>query len=297
MRNDEPGQSELVAELRSQVEWLRREVERKDTIIMSLTQRVPELEPASEPQNRPEAAAEGTANGAGPPGIEPVLTAAEAEEEMNSLRPGRFSGFGVALWFIICSAIWILAPQYYLGVSADSGVTVGFYIFALLALVIGAIGFLVEATKRSVRRFLGTLIVGNVPGPLWGSLNTEILKNATITLVLALPSGLIHFIVVWLLGATGTVELVAKIVAVLLMVLPAMGLAATIDELAIKPLIMVPAIRLASGQFEARPRTSRTTITSRIRGLVARLVAIVIVTGEFVAGLTGIIGLIRAILG
>ena len=38
------GQSELVGELRDQIDWLRREVERKDTIIMSLTQRIPELE-------------------------------------------------------------------------------------------------------------------------------------------------------------------------------------------------------------------------------------------------------------
>jgi hypothetical protein len=37
-------QSELVGELRCQIDWLRREVERKDTIIMSLTQRIPELE-------------------------------------------------------------------------------------------------------------------------------------------------------------------------------------------------------------------------------------------------------------
>jgi hypothetical protein len=37
-------QSELVGELRGQIDWLRREVERRDTIIMSLTQRIPELE-------------------------------------------------------------------------------------------------------------------------------------------------------------------------------------------------------------------------------------------------------------
>jgi len=41
-------QSDLLEELRDQVDWLRREVERKDTIIMSLTKCVPELEPARE---------------------------------------------------------------------------------------------------------------------------------------------------------------------------------------------------------------------------------------------------------
>jgi hypothetical protein len=60
-------QSELVGELRGQIDWLRREVERKDTIIMSLTQRIPELEPPPEQRDAPEMASprssEGTATG------------------------------------------------------------------------------------------------------------------------------------------------------------------------------------------------------------------------------------------
>lgn len=47
-------QSELVGELRDQIDWLRREVERKDTIIMSLTQRIPELEAPGETRDAPE---------------------------------------------------------------------------------------------------------------------------------------------------------------------------------------------------------------------------------------------------
>lgn len=47
-------QAELVAELRGQIDWLRREVERKDTIIMSLTQRIPELEAPPEKRAAPE---------------------------------------------------------------------------------------------------------------------------------------------------------------------------------------------------------------------------------------------------
>lgn len=49
-------QSELVGELRDQIDWLRREVERKDTIIMSLTQRVPELEAPAELRDATETA-------------------------------------------------------------------------------------------------------------------------------------------------------------------------------------------------------------------------------------------------
>jgi len=56
-------QSELVGDLRGQVDWLRREVERKDTIIMSLTQRVPELEAPSETRDAPETALGGADRG------------------------------------------------------------------------------------------------------------------------------------------------------------------------------------------------------------------------------------------
>ena len=51
-----PEQAELAGNLRDQIEWLRREVERKDTIIMQMAQRIPELEPATEPRGLSETA-------------------------------------------------------------------------------------------------------------------------------------------------------------------------------------------------------------------------------------------------
>lgn len=56
-------QSELVGELRSQIDWLRREVERKDTIIMQMAQRIPELEAPPEPRESPQVASEGAGTG------------------------------------------------------------------------------------------------------------------------------------------------------------------------------------------------------------------------------------------
>jgi uncharacterized small protein (DUF1192 family) len=44
---------ERIAASEDQIEWLRREVERKDTIIMQMAQRIPELEPAREPTPEP----------------------------------------------------------------------------------------------------------------------------------------------------------------------------------------------------------------------------------------------------
>jgi hypothetical protein len=51
---------ERISSSEDQIEWLRREVERKDTIIMQMAQRIPELEAASEPRSVSETAAEGT---------------------------------------------------------------------------------------------------------------------------------------------------------------------------------------------------------------------------------------------
>jgi hypothetical protein len=63
-------QSELLEELRNQNDWLRREIERKDTIIMSLTQRIPELEAPLEPRESPMTPSEEESGDPAPPGPE-----------------------------------------------------------------------------------------------------------------------------------------------------------------------------------------------------------------------------------
>jgi hypothetical protein len=66
-------QSELVGELRDQIDWLRREVERKDTIIMQMAQRIPELEAPPEPRDASETASPRSDRGTAPEGSqEPV---------------------------------------------------------------------------------------------------------------------------------------------------------------------------------------------------------------------------------
>jgi excisionase family DNA binding protein len=64
-RDATAGQSrdELLEAYRDQVEFLRRELERKDTLLMSLMQRVPELEPAPEPREATAAPPESTTKG------------------------------------------------------------------------------------------------------------------------------------------------------------------------------------------------------------------------------------------
>jgi excisionase family DNA binding protein len=60
-RDTAEGQSrdELLEVYREQVDFLRRELERKDAILLSLTQRIPELDAASEPRESGVSASEG----------------------------------------------------------------------------------------------------------------------------------------------------------------------------------------------------------------------------------------------
>jgi len=60
-------QTEFIASLQGQIDWLRREVERKDTLLMSLMQRIPELESPTEPRESPEAAFQEPYNTYAPP--------------------------------------------------------------------------------------------------------------------------------------------------------------------------------------------------------------------------------------
>src|SRR5215217_6146435 len=56
--DQDEGQDKYTRSLEDQIEFLRQELERKDTIIMSLTQRIPELEASSEPRQSSEAVSE-----------------------------------------------------------------------------------------------------------------------------------------------------------------------------------------------------------------------------------------------
>jgi hypothetical protein len=78
-------QSELVGELRGQIDWLRREVERKDTIIVSLTQRIPELEALRQSRDAPETVAEAVSGTEAP--------ASDADEPRRTSWWRRFFGF------------------------------------------------------------------------------------------------------------------------------------------------------------------------------------------------------------
>ncbi len=61
------AQTEFVASLQEQVDWLRREVERKDTLLMTLMQRIPELDAPPEATERHEMASQASGKGTASP--------------------------------------------------------------------------------------------------------------------------------------------------------------------------------------------------------------------------------------
>lgn len=81
-RGESSGESALIVELKEQIDWLRREVERKDTIILSMTQRIPELEAPTTSRDAPVSASEERRGSDLPP---------ESEKQTSWWR--RFFGF------------------------------------------------------------------------------------------------------------------------------------------------------------------------------------------------------------
>jgi hypothetical protein len=67
-----------------QIQFLRGELERKDAILMSLTQRIPELEPASESRESPEAAS----------------APAEGDRREEGARRGEAALVGALVWHV-----------------------------------------------------------------------------------------------------------------------------------------------------------------------------------------------------
>jgi hypothetical protein len=206
--------------------------------------------------------------------------------------------------------VWLAAPTAYFGYTPDSRAALVFYIIALVPLAIGVGGALTELNQTGVAHFLKELIVGRLPARIWGSPSSETWTNLAITIVLLLVCALPHLIVVELIGATGIVEVVVKVLVLSLLALPALGLAATLDELLIKPLLLIPAKRLAvfeegyrasGGDPSSRPtnRQHSTPAEDQAAGdfwpVTKRVLATVLLVGGFIQACSAIWGVISYI--
>ena len=67
-RESERDTHGVITRLEDEVAWLRREVERKDALLMTLMHRVPELEAPREPRESHETPSEAPEGGEAPPG-------------------------------------------------------------------------------------------------------------------------------------------------------------------------------------------------------------------------------------
>ena len=85
------GQDKYVAALEDQIQFLRRELERKDAILLRLTERIPELAAAPEPQSAPETAPDTSSPSPRPDTVEAQEgvqeQAANTERSVNVERP------------------------------------------------------------------------------------------------------------------------------------------------------------------------------------------------------------------
>ncbi len=66
-RESERDTHGVITRLENEVEWLRREVERKDTLLMTLMHRVPELEAPQRPSEVPQTNGDGVGKAGQPP--------------------------------------------------------------------------------------------------------------------------------------------------------------------------------------------------------------------------------------
>ncbi len=87
------GQDRYIAALEDQVQFLRRELERKDAILLRLTERIPELEAVQEPRGAPETAREAS-EGASPHPDTPGAQTGAQEPEETARRPWWIRWFG-----------------------------------------------------------------------------------------------------------------------------------------------------------------------------------------------------------
>ncbi len=87
------GQDRYIAALEDQVQFLRRELERKDAILLRLAERMPELTAAPEPRDEPETVAE-TSGGTEAPEEPTGAQEAAQEPEERPRRPWWLRIFG-----------------------------------------------------------------------------------------------------------------------------------------------------------------------------------------------------------
>lgn len=204
------------------------------------------------------------------------------------------SGFAVDLGFLIYAGVWFLAPVTYFNATPNSKAALICLIVALILLALGIIFLGFELADKKISAFLLRLVTGGLPAGLWGRPSAETWQNIGIAIGSLTLSAVIHLIGINLFGATGVWGGVVKVIVLITLPLAIMFFVSAVDELLIKPLLVIPAHRLAEvpeGEFHYPQVEAGNNIKKSVRlrnrgGLLQgmkRLSAGFIVVGEIAA--------------
>jgi hypothetical protein len=156
------------------------------------------------------------------------------------------SGFAVAVSFLFWAAIMFYSPRYF-RVSGNVYATLALYAVGTLSLMIAVAGKRFELSSPKLGHYF-TVLVSEGPSSIpWAAPSGELWVNAGLAGAFLVGMGFFH-VAAELLGRWRILEVLLKMVALLFAGLATLGLAGVVDELIMKPLFVVPADRLASGQ-------------------------------------------------
>ncbi len=156
------------------------------------------------------------------------------------------SGFGVGVGFLFLAAIMFYSPRYF-RVSGNLHATLALYGVSTMALMIALVTIGFELSSSNVWHYF-TVLVSEGPSSIpWASPSGELWAYAGVAGFFLVGMGVSH-VAAQLLGRWRILEVLFKMVTLLFAGLAAVFLASVVDELIFKPLLVVPADRLTSGQ-------------------------------------------------
>jgi len=156
------------------------------------------------------------------------------------------SGFSVAVGFLFWAAIMFYSPKYF-RVSSNPYAALALGGVGALCLMIAVAGMGTELSSPRIGHYF-TVLVSEGPSSIpWAVPSSAFWENAGIAGAFLVGMGFFH-VAAAVLGRWRILEVLLKMLVLLFAGLAALFLAGVVDALTLKPLLIVPANRLASGQ-------------------------------------------------
>lgn len=206
---------------------------------------------------------------------------------------GSLTSFGVVLTLPIFAAIFALFPRYLESgnppnaLSAFIAVLAGlFYLLSAACLLFTVYGFLYELHKSpQMKRFLKKVVKNILTKPVRTLFdkptNQEGLQNGSIAILLIGIVVSVHLVLINMTGLTGTVAFMVRLVLLPFMLVAALAIAATIDAVAIKPILMTREQRRKTGVGEINLARSFNQL-GKVFGVLVSLFSALVSTAELI---------------